>query len=264
MSAAPLVAIPARFSASASAHRYRALSTARSLSEGVLRAGGEPLTVHPWAPGGLDGPDAVALAEEVGRRLAFADAVLLPGGGDVSPHLYDEGSVSEAVYGVDEEQDAFDLAVARWALETGVPLLAVCRGFQLVNVALGGDLEQHMAQPHTHLVHDLRVSPGSDLEALTGPAPTVSCFHHQCVRRLGAGLTVVAEAADGTVEAAVLDETPGWFLGVQWHPEDTVDSDPVQLAIFRALVTAGAAYAADTAPRRGSGSGLLSPLHQGA
>src|SRR5690348_6071777 len=186
MSRPPLVVMPARFSATASAHRYRALSSARALSEGVLRAGGEPLTVHPWAPDGEPAP------VEVGRRLGFADAVLLPGGGDVSPHLYGEGTASEAVYDVDGEQDAFDLAVARWALEAGVPLLAVCRGFQLVNVVLGGDLEQHMSVPHTHIVHRLEVEPGSDLAAVTGPEPTVSCFHHQRVRRLGAGLEVVA------------------------------------------------------------------------
>jgi putative glutamine amidotransferase len=256
MSAAPLVVIPARFSASASAHRYRALSTARALSEGVLRAGGEPLTIHPWAPGGDPDPAAVA------RRLGFADAVLLPGGGDVSPQAYGESTASDAVYDVDVEQDAFDLAVARWALENGVPLLAVCRGFQLVNVALGGDLEQHMAAPHTHVVQRISVDPASELVAVTGLEPSVSCFHHQRVRRLGAGLSVVATAADGTVEAAVLPGSPGWFLGVQWHPEDTWDSDPVQLSLFAALVAAGA----DHATRRAQvvGSAALGPFHQGA
>jgi putative glutamine amidotransferase len=232
MSTTPLVVIPARFSATASAHRYAALSTARTLSEGVLRAGGEPLTVHPWAPDGLVG------AEEVERRLGFADAVLLPGGGDVSPALYGEEVDSETVYDVDDEQDAFDLAVAQWALERGVPLLAVCRGWQLVNVALGGDLEQHMAEPHRHVVHTVDVSPGSLLAQAVGEQVAASCFHHQRVRRLGTGLRAAARAADGTVEGAVLVDAPGWFLGVQWHPEDTVRTDPAQLALFRALVAA--------------------------
>lgn len=237
MSERPLVVIPARFSESASAHRYRALSTARALSESVLRAGGEPLTVHPWAPPGEADPD------EVGRRLHFADAVLLPGGGDVSPHLYGERVAAAAVYDVDEEQDTFDLLVARWALRSGVPLLAVCRGFQLVNVGLGGDLEQHMAVPHAHVAHDITVSPESELVATLGTRATVSCFHHQRVRRLGAGITPVAHAADGTVEAATLTGASGWFLGVQWHPEDTADSDPVQLGVFGSLVAAGRARA---------------------
>ena len=117
MSGRPLIAVPSRFSASASAHRYRALTTARTLSEGVLRAGGEPLAVHPWAPDGVVSP------EEVGRRLAFADGVLLPGGGDVSPSLYGAPVTDSTVYDVDDEQDSFDLAVARWALGAGVPLI---------------------------------------------------------------------------------------------------------------------------------------------
>ena len=68
---------------------------------------------------------------------------------------------SDDVYDVDDEQDAFDLAVARWAIDAGVPLLAVCRGWQVVNVALGGNLEQHMAEPHRHVVHDVTVEPGT-------------------------------------------------------------------------------------------------------
>lgn len=232
MSRAPLVAIPARFSASASAHRHRALSTARALSEGVLRAGGEPLTVHPWAPDAMISPD------EVGRRLAFADAVLLPGGGDLSPARYGEPHTGEHVYDVDDEADAFDLAVARWALDSGVPLLAVCRGWQVVNVALGGDLEQHMEQPHRHVVHEVTVEPDSVLAAVCGETVQVSCYHHQRARRLGDGLVPVAHAGDGTVEGAALPGAPGWFLAVQWHPEDTVATDPAQLGLFRALVEA--------------------------
>jgi putative glutamine amidotransferase len=233
---APIVAIPARFSASASAHRYRALSTARALSEGVLLAGGEPVSVHPWAPRGTDG--YAVTVEEVGRRLWFADAVLLPGGGDLSPSAYGHAVVSDDVYDVDAEQDAFDLAVARWAVQEGVPLLAVCRGWQVVNVALGGDLEQHMDQPHRHLVHTVKVQPGTLLERVVGMSVQASCYHHQRVDRLGDGLVPIAHADDGTIEAAVRPSGPGWFLGVQWHPEDTVTGDPAQLALFGALVEA--------------------------
>ena len=235
MTGKPLVAIPARFSSSASAHRYRALSTARALSEGVLQAGGEPLTVHPWAPGGVVSP------EEIGHRLGFADAVLLPGGGDLSPTAYGQSVDSDDVYDVDDEQDAFDLAVARWAIAEGVPLLAVCRGWQVVNVALGGDLEQHMAEPHRFVVHPVSVRPGSLLHEVVGDSTQASCYHHQRAARLGDGLTPVAWAADGTVEGAELADARGWFLAVQWHPEDTFDADADQLALFRALVAAGGA-----------------------
>ena len=228
----PLIAIPARFSESASAHRFRAITTARALSEGVLRAGGEPVTVHPWAPDGAVTP------KDVGRRLAFVDGVLLPGGGDLDPATYGQSAISDEIYDVDEEQDAFDLAVARWALDAEVPLFAVCRGFHVVNVVLGGDLEQHMLEPHRHVVHDLRVEAGSELADITRTSVAASCFHHQRVSRLGRGLEPTARAADGTIEAAELPGSPAWFLGVQWHPEDTADSDPVQAAVFAELVQA--------------------------
>lgn len=232
MSKTPIIAIPARFSASASAHRHRAISTARALSEGVLRAGGEPVTIHPWAPGG------VVDVAEVGRRLAFVDGVLLPGGGDLDPSTYGQAVASDEVYDVDPEQDAFDLAVARWAVESGTPLLAICRGWQVANVALGGELEQHMAEPHRHVVHDVAVDAGTTLADIVGSSTAASCYHHQRVSRLGDGLVPVAHAADGTVEAAALPASKGWFLAVQWHPEDTFETDPDQLALFQALITA--------------------------
>jgi putative glutamine amidotransferase len=232
MSRTPIVAIPGRFSASASAHRYRALTTARALSELVLAAGGEPVTVHPVAPDGEVTP------AEVGARLGFADAVLLPGGGDLSPARYGQDVAHDDVYDVDDEQDAFDLAVARWALDSGTPLLAVCRGMQVVNVALGGDLEQHMAEPHRHVVHPVTVDAGTALAGAVGPVVQASCYHHQRVLRLGSGLVPVARAADGCVEALVRPDARGWFLAVQWHPEDTFGTDPAQVAVVRLLVEA--------------------------
>ena len=228
----PLVAIPGRFSASASALRFGAVVTARALSQAVLRAGGEPLTVHPVAPGGI------VTAQEVASRLAFADAVLLPGGGDVAPWRYGEPTASDQVYDVDEEQDGFDLAVARWALDTGIPLLAVCRGLHVVDVAMGGRLQQDMAEPHRHVVSDVSVAAGSLLHDLVGPTLSVSCYHHQRVTELGAGLRGIAWAKDGGLEAIEADDRPGWFLGVQWHPEDSSDRDSAQQAIMAALVTA--------------------------
>lgn len=232
MSKTPIIAVPARFSASASAHRHRAISNARSLSEAVLLAGGEPVTVHPWAP------DGVVSVDDVARRLSFVDGVLLPGGADVDPAAYGQQIQSDDVYDVDPEQDAFDLAVARWAIESGTPLLAICRGWQVVNVALGGELEQHMAAPHRHVVHEVSVDAGSMLAGVVGPTAAASCYHHQRVSRLGAGLAPVAHAADGTIEGAVLPDARGWFLAVQWHPEDTYSTDPAQLALFSALVDA--------------------------
>ncbi|MFD0415034.1 gamma-glutamyl-gamma-aminobutyrate hydrolase family protein [Streptomyces sp. NPDC127108] len=234
--ARPLIAIPARFSASTSALRYGAEVNARALIEAVWRAGGEPVTIHPHAPGGRADPALVA------ARLARFDGVLLPGGGDLAPSRYGSDPVHGSTYDVDAEQDGFDLSVALQALHAGLPLLAVCRGAQVVNVALGGTLREHLAgwrREHRNLVHQVEIQPGSSLYAITGaPVVTASCYHHQGVDRVGAGLTVTAKAADGTREAFELPGRQGWFTGVQWHPEDTARQDPAQQALFDAHVRA--------------------------
>ncbi len=236
MSRRPLIAIPARFSSSASALRFGADVAARALIDAVYAAGGEPLVVHPVAPGAEVG------AEEVAERLWYADGVLLPGGGDLAARW--AGQAAHATeYDVDEEQDAFDLALARHALDAGLPLLAICRGNQVVNVALGGDLIQDLGErTHRHVVQEVEVDGDSILAGIVGARPSISCYHHQGIGRLGAGLRAVAHAADGVIEAVELDDSPegaqGWYLGVQWHPEDTAVSDPAQAGLFRALVEA--------------------------
>ena len=226
----PLVAIPGRFSASASALRYQAVVVARALAEAVYEAGGEPLVVHPHE--GAAGLDCTA-------RLGWADAVLLPGGGDLDPRAYGQELEHDAVYDVDATQDAFDLAAARWALDAGRPLLAVCRGLQVVNVSLGGSLNQHVEPPHRHLRHEVSVAPRSLLAASLGAERfDASCYHHQTLDRLGVGLVAVAHADDGTVEGVERPGAPGWFLGVQWHPEDTATSDQTQRALLETFVGA--------------------------
>ncbi|MGA5451661.1 gamma-glutamyl-gamma-aminobutyrate hydrolase family protein [Streptomyces umbrinus] len=225
----PLIAIPARFSATTSALRYAAEVNARALIEAVWRAGGEPASIHP-------------ASGDVASRLARFDGILLPGGGDIAPHHYGAQGVHASVYDVDDLQDVFDLEVARQALDMGLPVLAVCRGLQVVNVALGGTLEQDMGGPereHRHVVHPVAIQRGTLLELATGVEKTeASCYHHQRVDRPGAGLTVSARAADGTVEGLEHPGLHGWFTAVQWHPEDTAHEDPAQQGLFDALVRA--------------------------
>jgi putative glutamine amidotransferase len=210
----PLIAIPARFSASASALRYAAEVNARALIEAVWRAGGEPVSIHP-------APDDVA------TRLSRFDGLLLPGGGDLAPHRYGAADAHASVYDVDDLQDSFDLELACAAMDSGLPLLAICRGLHVVNVALGGTLQQDMDPDHRYLRHSLTVHSG---------LMTVSCYHHQRVDRLGDGLVVTATAADGTIEALDLPAATGWFAAVQWHPEDTAATDPSQQNLFDTLV----------------------------
>ncbi|WP_298556121.1 gamma-glutamyl-gamma-aminobutyrate hydrolase family protein [Streptomyces luteogriseus] len=225
----PLIAVPARFSATTSALRYAAEVNARALIEAVWRAGGEPAGIHPADTG-------------TAARLARFDGVLLPGGGDLAPSRYGAADTHDTVYDIDTLQDTFDLDVARHALESGMPLLAVCRGLQVVNVALGGTLEQDMGGPereHRHRVHPVTLEPGSLLARAAGAEKVdASCYHHQRVDRPGTGLRVTARAADGTIEALELPGAAGWFTAVQWHPEDTAHEDPAQQGLFDALVRA--------------------------
>ncbi|MCM2387116.1 gamma-glutamyl-gamma-aminobutyrate hydrolase family protein [Streptomyces albipurpureus] len=231
----PLIAIPARFAASASALRYGAEVSARALVEAVWRAGGEPVTIHPYAPGGF------AYAADVAARLTRFDGVLLPGGDDLPPHLYEkEHDWRTRAPGMDDEQDGFDLEVARQALRLGRPLLAVCRGLQIVNTVLGGTLRHGVDGPereHRHLVHPVTLRPGSRIARITGGEKAeVSCYHRLRVDRLGEGLRITARAADGTPEALELVGAKGWLTAVQWHPEDTAHEDPTQQRIFDALI----------------------------
>jgi putative glutamine amidotransferase len=231
----PLIAIPARFSESASALRFSAEVNARKLVEAVYAAGGEPLTMH---------PSADVSPADIDDRLNFVDGVLLPGGGDVSPALYD-GNRDDNLYDVDQVQDAFDVAVATWTRRTGRPLLAICRGLQVVNVARGGTLITHLDEPHRHVTSRLTFKADTHLAAVTGRhAMTISCFHHQAIDELGEGLHAAAWSGDGVVEAVETDAADRqWFLGVQWHPEDAADTDPSQQAIFSGLVHAAARVA---------------------
>ncbi|MFJ2739916.1 gamma-glutamyl-gamma-aminobutyrate hydrolase family protein [Streptomyces sp. NPDC087440] len=234
--ARPLIGLPNRFAATTSALRYAAEVTARALVDAVWRAGGEPFMLHPYAP------DGVADPAEVAARVARCDGVLLPGGGDLAPQAYGAHDTHDSVYDVDAEQDAFDLAVAHAALDAGLPLLAVCRGLQVVNVALGGTLQQDMGGPeheHRHLVHPVTLTPDSVVARAAGADKVdASCYHHQRVDALGSGLVATALASDGTIEALELPHAQGWFTAVQWHPEDTAPRDPAQQGLFDALVRA--------------------------
>jgi putative glutamine amidotransferase len=220
----PRIALIGRFAEHTSATRYAAIVSARALVESMWLAGAEPVTI-------LAARDGMDWTE----RLQGIDGVLLCGGADIDPARYGETEVHPEVYDVDELQDEADLSLAAYCFEHGVPTLAVCRGLHVVNVLRGGSLVQHMDEHHRHVVHDVAIERGP---AGIEPGPiTASCYHHQCIDRLGSGLEVVGRAEDGTVEAVTIDSA-GWAFGVQWHPEDTAREDPQQLAVLRALVDA--------------------------
>ena len=223
--ARPRIAVLGRWTQSASALRYRGLVSSRALLETVWAAGGDPVTLLP-------GDDADAL--DWGTRLAGFAGVLLPGGGDIDPARYG-ASVDDSVNDVDSVQDEADFSMAAYALEQGIPTLAVCRGLHVVNVLLGGTLVVDMPVHHRHVVHEVPLDDPTGVLGLGVTSVQASCYHHQAIDRVADRLTVLGRASDGVVEAVAID-APAWAAGVQWHPEDTASADPVQVALVQRLV----------------------------
>jgi putative glutamine amidotransferase len=197
-------------------------------------------------------------ADELEDSLDRFDGVLLLGGGDLDPTTYGAERTTEAIYGVHEPRDTSELALTRAAIARGMPILAICRGHQVLNVTLGGTLEQHIparsgieehgvpGKPGGAHVHDIDIDAGTRLAAAMGTARArCSCHHHQAIERAGDGIVVTAHADDGIVEATELADPDGpWVVSVQWHPEDTAANDPAQQGLFDALVTSAGAFAA--------------------
>ncbi|MET9503061.1 gamma-glutamyl-gamma-aminobutyrate hydrolase family protein [Streptomyces sp. NPDC006622] len=191
----------------------------------VQRAGGLAVMLPPDAP------------EHAAAAVARLDGLVIAGGPDVEPERY--GAERDPRTGPPaRKRDAWELALIEAALATGVPLLGICRGMQLLNVALGGSLVQHLSG-HAEVVgvfgrHPVKPVPGTLYAGLVPEETTVPTFHHQAVDRLGVGLVACAYAGDGTVEAVELPSgSGGWALGVQWHPEMGEDG-----RVMRGLVRA--------------------------
>jgi putative glutamine amidotransferase len=209
----------------------------------VEAAGGAPVTI----PLQLTG-DAL---RRVYDRL---DGLVFSGGGDMDPACYGVSEVSPYTVNVDPNRDEIEMQLIRWALEDNKPLLAICRGHQVLNVTLGGTLHQDIREEvpgalrhespsaawFNHLKHDVEVEPGSRLQTalgVDGPSVTVNSLHHQGIDRVASDLTVSARAADGIVEGLEIPENR-FTVGVQWHPEALVDEHSAMRRLFQSLVEA--------------------------
>ena len=207
-------------------------------------------------------PWLIPLVDEATLRGIYdrLDAVFLPGGADIDPATY--GADAHPLCDkTDRERDRVEVALARWALEEEKPVLGVCRGMQLINVAAGGTLYRDLADElpgalkHDYfpfqgqgfardfLAHEVRVAEGTRLAELMGAGPLrVNSMHHQGVRTLGHGLHPTAVAPDGLVEA-IEGDRDGYLVAVQWHPEALTDNDPRTRALFADFVDAAASWA---------------------
>lgn len=211
-----------------------------SYSDAVIAAGGIPVILPILDP---------ALIPAVLGRL---DGVVMTGGGDVEPARYN-GAGHEAVYGVDPARDASELAIAQYVAEHKIPVLAICRGIQVLNVALGGDLVADIPSQveggFEHFVtgdgnatrahQSIDLAEGCRLAALFGTTSLkVNSLHHQAVATPAPGLHPVAWSEDGVVEAMEADDAEWPLLAVQWHPENLVATEPAARTLFGELVQA--------------------------
>ena len=188
----------------------------RSYVKAIEEAGGVPLLIPPQA--------------SVDELFEILDGILFSGGGDVEPTLYD--SEDRGSEGVEPERDVLEIALVRRAADEGVPIFGICRGQQIINVALDGGLLQDVGEhrqeaAREEATHVVQVEPGSRLAEVIGRQVEVNTFHHQVVdpERLGRGLKVTAFSSDGQRFIEGLESEDGTILAVQWHPEDMTDRD---------------------------------------
>lgn len=243
----PLIAVTGRHLQPGRVSRWMAgaLASPRGYTDALDRAGAQPVLLPP-ALG-----DPLAAAADL---VQFAGLVLT-GGGDVDPAVYGQ-EPHPAVYGVDPALDAFEIALIDTALGLDLPVLAICRGHQLLNVARGGTLDQHItgepgiqlhgdptAAPVGGVDHVVTVESGTRLaEALGTTRCSVRSHHHQAIADLAPKASRTAWTDDGVLEGYELAD--GWVVSVQWHPEATASEDPVQQRLFDTFVQQAAARAA--------------------
>ncbi|MFZ3070606.1 MAG: gamma-glutamyl-gamma-aminobutyrate hydrolase family protein [Anaerolineaceae bacterium] len=233
----PLIAIPS----SLAYHKTSSptYETQQAYVQALLSAGGLPVLL----------PAALPL-QSLEILVDTFDGFLFSGGGDVDPAHYG-GEMNASVYGVNPERDSFELALIRLVLQADKPVLAICRGIQVLNVAQGGDLitdiASHLPQAFKHdwfpsyerdrLVHQVQVAGNSKLESILGARQCqTNSLHHQALNRTGTGLVVSALAQDGVIEGVEIPDR-SFVVGVQWHPE-CLPEETSSRSLFRAFVQA--------------------------
>lgn len=226
-----------------SVHRYRLSS---DYTKAVQAAGGIPLILP-------------LHTSSIPRLLGVVDGLVFSGGADLDPSHFGDKDVHPDTYGLDDERDSFELDLMRAAVAADKPVLSICRGIQVLNVAFGGTLYQHIADqvedplPHRQQLvgvpgrqgsHDVQLTPDSITAKIFGMSTIrVNSLHHQSIRDIGEGLAIDGVSLDGVIEAVSRPES-SFVVGVQWHPEMMQAEDPLQRKPFDALMLAATARVA--------------------
>jgi putative glutamine amidotransferase len=236
----PLIGITGRKDTSARLLNSPMFSVGQTYVHAIQKVGGTPIILPPV----LEIRDWQSVLERV-------DGILLSGGEDIAPTYYHQ-TPAAWMGGVDDQRDRSELSLVRAALERGLPILGICRGHQVLNVALGGELYQDITaqvsdtiehayvpgRPMENSVHKVEIEAQSRMaEILAGTEFDVNSAHHQAVSKPGEGLRVVARASDGIIEGLEMPDRP-FVVSVQWHPEAMVKIDPTMYPLFEAFVEA--------------------------
>lgn len=222
----PLIGIPGRHSPEARGHRTAVVSGGRLYADAIERAGGIPMVMPPTSQ-----------QNTIEAAIDRCDGLVLLGGGDVSPGNYGQTARAQ-LFGVDAALDEYEMHAVKYAISRNIPILAICRGHQVLNVALGGTLIQHLdtTMDHRDTMHEVQLVPHSLVaRAMSSHSPLVHSFHHQAIDSIAQDLEVIGTHHDGTIEA-VQHRTARWVVGVQWHPEDTAADDDANQGLFDELI----------------------------
>ncbi len=232
----PVIGVPAALErASWTVWEAEANLSPRSYSEALGGAGAQAVVL----------PADDAIAADPAQALALLDGLLVAGGGDISPSLYGESDAEETV-GVRPGRDAFEIALTRTALEHDVPVLGICRGMEMLNIARGGTLvqeletkEAHLRNPGEFTTHEVDLEPGSLAARAAGAeAIAVRSHHHQGVGELGDGLVISGRSAGDGVAEAIEDPELAFALGVLWHAEEESPSPVIEAFVAAARAAA--------------------------
>ena len=236
----PVIGISGRFEDTQNLQSVPIFSLPRTYVRAVIQSGGAPLIIPPHLPEGQ--------LRAVFERL---HGLLISGGGDIAPQFYHKAN-SGLLWRIDEQRDRTEISLAQWAMSEGLPVMGICRGIQVLNVALGGTLVQDIATmigtdiTHSHVAgnsmsrisHTVEIEDTTRLAGIFGAGQlAVNSAHHQAVDDLGETLVVTARAPDGVIEGIESPDHP-FYLGIQWHPEALVEEHPEMRGLFSALVEA--------------------------
>ncbi|GAA4284201.1 hypothetical protein GCM10022261_17320 [Brevibacterium daeguense] len=251
----PIIGVTGMVSSSINGLRFSGAVVATAVLEAIVRSGAEPRILF---PGGDPASD---------DHWEGLDGLVVPGGSDINPRLYGQDPIEGVTLTDVDYQDEYDLAMLRGAIDRRLPTLAICRGMQLLNVAFGGDLIQHIdtSSEHVGSIHPVELEDGTLVRRILGkPNVDVSSYHHQAAGRLGEGLLPAAVASDGTIEALELAGAP--LVAVQWHPEDRARTDRDDQVLFdwlaEAARTGDAEAAADAVSSGSTGDHRRVSLHE--